>query len=328
MKEAPSIMVVEDEGIVARDLSQRLTHLGYRVPAISMTGEDALKQAEAIHPDLVLMDINLRGGIDGVETASRLRQKHNVPVIYLTAYSDSSTLDRAKQTEPYGYLLKPFVEPELHAAIEVALFKHQRELETESRSPRSNVTVDAAPDGVLLLDLDGTIREANPAAEQMLGLGAKELAGKNFVEKVVSFEWHGWFGQELEEFRAGRKTQGDLWMEIHALRHDATTFPAEATMSLVEAKGQRWLVVFMRDISRRRRFEQEVDKLIRSLQTSLSNMKTLRGMITICTTCKKIRDDRGDWSSIERYLMARTPTTFSHSYCPDCLVQVRRSLGL
>lgn len=328
MKEAPSIMVVEDEGIVARDLSQRLTHLGYRVPAISMTGEDALKQAEAIHPDLVLMDINLRGGIDGVETASRLRQKHNVPVIYLTAYSDSSTLDRAKQTEPYGYLLKPFVEPELHAAIEVALFKHQRELEKESRSPRGNVTVDAAPDGVLVLNLDGTICEMNPAAEQMLGFQAKDLAGKDFVEKVVSFEWHGWFNQELEEFRAGRKTQGDLWMEIHALRHDATTFPAEATMSLVEAKGQRWLAVFMRDISRRRRFEQEVDKLIRGLQTSLSNMKTLRGLITICTTCKKIRDDRGDWSNIERYLMARTPTTFSHSYCPDCLVQVRRSLGL
>ncbi|HEY1170606.1 MAG TPA: response regulator [Verrucomicrobiae bacterium] len=328
MKESPSIMVVEDEGIVARDLSQRLTHLGYRVPAISMTGEDALKQAEAIHPDLVLMDINLRGGIDGVETATRLRQKHNVPVIYLTAYSDSSTLDRAKQTEPYGYLLKPFVEPELHAAIEVALFKHQRELQSETNGPRADKTMDAAPDGVLLLDMEGKITEANSAAENILGATSKDLKGKIFLEKVVSFEWHTWFGHEMEEFAAGRKSQGDTWMEIHALRHDATTFPAEVTMSLVEAKGQRWMVIFMRDISRRRRFEQEVDKLIRSLQSSLANMKTLRGMITICTTCKKIRDDRGDWSTIERYLMSRTPATFSHSYCPDCLAQVRRSLGL
>ncbi len=328
MKDSPSILVVEDEGIVARDLSQRLTHLGYRVPAISMTGEDALKQAATLRPDLVLMDINLRGGIDGVETASRLRQKHNLPVIYLTAYSDSSTLDRAKQTEPYGFLLKPFVEPELHAAIEVALFKHGREIENEARSPRSNVTVNAAPDGVLLLDMDGTICELNPAAESILGYQTKDLAGKSFVEKVISFEWYGWFNQELEEFRAGRKTQGDLWMEIHALRHDATTFPAETTINVIEAKGQRWLVVFMRDISRRRRFEQEVDKLIRSLQSSLSNMRTLRGMITICTTCKKIRDDRGDWNSLERYLMSRTPATFSHSYCPDCLTDVRRSLGL
>lgn len=328
MKESPSIMVVEDEGIVARDLTQRLTHMGYRVPAISMTGEDALAQAEALHPDLVLMDINLRGSIDGVETATRLRKKHNVPVIYLTAYSDSSTLERAKQTEPYGYLLKPFVEPELHAAIEVALFKHQRSQENEARSPRSNVTIDAAPDAVMVLSMEGAIVEVNPAAVHMLGVESKDLSGKQFIEKVVSFEWHGWFSQELEEFRSGRKTQGDVWMEIHALRQDGTTFPAETTMSLVEVMGQRWMVVFMRDISRRRRFEQEVDKLIRNLQNSLTNMRTLRGLITICTTCKKVRDDRGDWNTIERYLMARTPATFSHSYCPDCLGQVRRSLGL
>ncbi len=328
MKEAPAILVVEDEGIVARDLSQRLTHLGYRVPAISMTGEDALRQAEAIRPDLVLMDINLRGGMDGVETATRLRAKHSLPVIYLTAYSDQSTLDRAKQTEPYGYLLKPFVEPELQAAIEVALFKHQREQEQAEAQPTNNATFEAAPDAVLVLDLDGVIQELNPSAESMLGRKAEKLVGQPFGESVVSFEWHGWLQEELVEFRAGRKASSDLWLEIHAVRDAGTTFPAEMTMSVIEVKGHKWIAVFLRDISRRRRFEQEVDKLIRSLQSSLNNMKTLRGLITICTCCKKIRDERGDWSTLERYLMARTPATFSHSYCPDCLSQVRKSLGL
>lgn len=328
MKEAPAILVVEDEGIVARDLSQRLTHLGYRVPAISMTGEDALRQADAIQPDLVLMDINLRGSMDGVETANRLRAKHSLPVIYLTAYSDQSTLERAKQTEPYGYLLKPFVEPELQAAIEVALFKHQREKEQQGNLPTNHAAVEAAPDAVLVLSLAGVIQEVNPAAETMLGRKADKLIGLPFGENVVSFEWHGWLQEEMNEFRAGRKAHSDLWMEIHAVRDQGVTFPAEMTLSLIEAKGQQWIAVFLRDISRRRRFEQEVDKLIRGLQSSLNNMKTLRGLITICTTCKKIRDERGDWSSLERYLMSRTPATFSHSYCPDCLAQVRKNLGL
>lgn len=328
MKQSASIMVVEDEGIVARDLSNRLNQLGYQVPSISMSGEDALKQAAALRPDLVLMDINLRGGIDGVETAAKLRDRHNIPVVYLTAYSDSVTLDRAKRTEPYGYLLKPFVEPELQAVIEVALHKHQCERDKQNDQSKNDLVAKAAPDAVMLLDTEGNIMELNPAAEQILHRKIDQLKGKSFTDMVVSFEWHTWFQQELEDFRAGRKNHADLWLEIHALRADGTAFPAEMTMALIEAQGKKLIAVFLRDITRRRRFEQEVDKLIRNLQNTVNNMRTLRGLITVCTTCKKIRDERGEWNTFERYLSARTPATFSHSYCPDCLAQVRRTLGL
>ena len=121
------ILVVEDEPIVALDLQRHLEKLGYDVPAVAASGEEALASADLSSPDLVLMDINLEGDMDGVETAERMRRHHRVPVIYLTAYSNDRTLQRAKVTEPYGYLLKPFEERELQTTIEIALYRHRAE---------------------------------------------------------------------------------------------------------------------------------------------------------------------------------------------------------
>jgi PAS domain S-box-containing protein len=121
------ILVVEDEPIVALDLQQRLQRMGYRVPPAVATGEEAIMAAESRAPDLVLMDINLAGEVDGVTAAERIRQHRRVPVVYLTAYSNERTLQRAKVTEPYGYLLKPFEDRELQTTIEVALYKHETE---------------------------------------------------------------------------------------------------------------------------------------------------------------------------------------------------------
>ena len=121
------ILVVEDEPIVALDLQQRLQRMGYRVPEVVATGEEAVAAARARAPDLVLMDINLAGEVDGVAAAERIRHDRRVPVVYLTAYSNERTLQRAKVTEPYGYLLKPFEDRELQTTIEVALYKHETE---------------------------------------------------------------------------------------------------------------------------------------------------------------------------------------------------------
>jgi signal transduction histidine kinase len=122
---AARIMVVEDERIVALHLRQQLLKLGYDVPAPIASGEVALEQVEHMRPDLVLMDIHVEGKLDGIETAALMGGKHRKPVIYLTAYAETATLDRAKATEPYGYLLKPFSERELHATIEMALARCQ-----------------------------------------------------------------------------------------------------------------------------------------------------------------------------------------------------------
>ena len=123
------ILVVEDEAIVAMDIEDRLSAMGYQFGGAAASGEQALALAEAGQPDLVLMDIRLQGAMDGIVAAEEMRRRFHVPVIFLTAYSEEATLERAKLAEPYGYVLKPFDDRELKSAIEIALYKHQAEEE-------------------------------------------------------------------------------------------------------------------------------------------------------------------------------------------------------
>ena len=118
------ILVVEDEHIVAMGIKKMLKSLGYQVTGIASTGEDAIIKAESTFPDLVLMDIMLKGKIDGIEAAREIITRFGLPVVYLSAYSDSQILERAKQTGPFGYIIKPFEEKDLHSSIEVALQRY------------------------------------------------------------------------------------------------------------------------------------------------------------------------------------------------------------
>ncbi len=131
------ILVVEDEGIVAIGLQHKLQRLGYQVPQVVASGEQAIDIARAEHPDLVLMDIWLEGAIDGTEAAYQIYTKLGIPVIYITAYTGEEVLDRAKLANPFGYLVKPIRDSELNATIKMALYKHQAE-----RKKLSQPTVD------------------------------------------------------------------------------------------------------------------------------------------------------------------------------------------
>ena len=117
------IMVVEDEKLVALAIESCLKNLGYEVPLTVSTGEEAVRRVIDVEPDLVLMDIRLQGAIDGVEAARRIKESFHTPIVYLTAYSEEQTLQRAKITEPFGYIMKPFEERALQATVEVALYK-------------------------------------------------------------------------------------------------------------------------------------------------------------------------------------------------------------
>lgn len=121
------LLIVEDEMIIAEDMAESLRRLGYEVPAVVPSGELAIAKAADIKPDLVLMDINLQGDMDGIETATRIRADFQIPVIFLTAYADSQTLERAKEAEPFGYLLKPFEDRDLQTTIEIAVKRNQAE---------------------------------------------------------------------------------------------------------------------------------------------------------------------------------------------------------
>jgi PAS domain S-box-containing protein len=121
------ILVVEDEVIVAESVRTKLNSLGYEIPEVAVSGQEAVQMAQEIQPDLVLMDIQLQGSMDGIQAAEQIRALFDVPVVYLTAYADERTLQRAKITEPFGYVLKPFALQELHSTIEMGLYKHQTE---------------------------------------------------------------------------------------------------------------------------------------------------------------------------------------------------------
>ncbi|HKQ13762.1 MAG TPA: diguanylate cyclase [Steroidobacteraceae bacterium] len=128
-----SILLVEDEGLIARDLEDTLTRLGYRVSGIASEGTEAIEMARELHPQLVVMDVSLRGDVDGIEAACAIQEDAPVPVIFLTGHSDTETLQRAVMTGPLGYLIKPFQEDDLRAAIEVAIHKHRADIERRQR---------------------------------------------------------------------------------------------------------------------------------------------------------------------------------------------------
>ena len=147
-----SILVVEDESIVAKDIQQSLKKLGYSVPSVENSGEDAIDAAGQHKPDLILMDIMLKGEISGIEAAQQIKNRYQIPVIFLTAYADESTLSKAKVTEPYGYIIKPFKEIDLHTSIEMALYKHGKEQEVrKERDLYSSIVLDKSADDCIFV---------------------------------------------------------------------------------------------------------------------------------------------------------------------------------
>lgn len=184
------ILVVEDEAVVAIDIKMRLLKFGYEVSSSVSTGEDAFIAAEELKPDLVLMDVSLKGKMPGTEAARKIHDLLAVPIVFLTAYADDKTLEGAKMAEPFGYITKPFEDTDLRVTLEMALCKA--------------------------------------------------------------------------------------------------------------------------------RAEKERKELIIKLQQALDEVKTLSGLIPICAACKKIRNDKGYWQAVERYIEERSEAQFTHGICPDC----------
>jgi two-component system response regulator AtoC len=179
---ADRILIVEDERITAEDLRDILNGLGYEVTGVVGTGHEALREAERNPPDLALMDIRIKGDMDGTEIAEILRERFDIPVIYLTAHADRATLTRAKLARPLGYLVKPFQESELQASVEIALYRHRHEREARERHRRLNDVVTNLMQGVISVDAARIVLVFNAAAEALTGWTADEALGKPIEE--------------------------------------------------------------------------------------------------------------------------------------------------
>ncbi|PJZ64417.1 response regulator [Leptospira wolffii] len=183
----PKILVVEDEIIVAVNLGQKLKKLGYDLVGITSSGEEAIQKAEENHPDLVLMDINIEGNLDGIQTAELLRNRFQTPVIYLTAYADENTLNRAKRTQPLGYIVKPFESDQLRSSIEVALYKNELEHRSRKNEESLKSTLNHLESGIITTDENGLVIFCNPVAEKIIGLSYPECIGQPLT-KILKLE--------------------------------------------------------------------------------------------------------------------------------------------
>ena len=181
----PHILVVEDEIILAKNIQNRLEKLGYSVPAVVSSGEKAVKKAAETHPDLILMDIKLEGDTDGIEAAEQIRRSFNIPVVYLTAYADNKTLQRAKITEPYGYIIKPFSERELQSNIEITLYKHKMENKLKKSREHLQNIINSTSEIIISLNKNNRVSTWNKAAERITGYKQKEVIRKHITKLDV-----------------------------------------------------------------------------------------------------------------------------------------------
>jgi two-component system cell cycle sensor histidine kinase/response regulator CckA len=253
------ILVVEDEAIVARNIQLELNSLGYAVPAIAASGEEALQRVAEIHPDLVLMDIALKGTMDGVETTERMQERFDVPVVYLTASADERTLERAKKTGPFGYLLKPYEERELQTTIEIALHKHKTEAARREMQQWLAATLRCIGDAVIATDARGCITMLNPAAETLTGWSQQEALGKELLEvfPVVRPGTRTPLANPLT--KAVREGKVSCLEESSVvLAKDGKEIPVEGSFAPVydEHGSFSGFVVVLRDISARRQAEE------------------------------------------------------------------------
>ncbi len=172
-----SVLVVEDEAIVAADLAGKLQQLGYFVAGSASTGEQAIELSRRHRPSLILMDIRLAGEMDGVTAADLIRRELDLPVVFLTAYSDSATLDRAKITGPFGYIIKPFEDRELRTTIEMAIYKHRADQQVRQQREWLRVTLTSIGDAVITCDTEARVTFLNPVAEAVTGWKSSEVLG-------------------------------------------------------------------------------------------------------------------------------------------------------
>jgi PAS domain S-box-containing protein len=176
------ILIVEDDRIVARDIQQQLARIGHVVVGITARGEDVATLVLENRPDLVLMDIRLEGKLDGIDVAHQIHERLGIPVIFLTAYADEETVRRARVTEPFGYLLKPFEDSQLRTTIEMALYKHAAERKLRESERRYAVTLSSIGDAVIATDELLRVTFMNPVAEKLTGWTQKEAIGLPLIE--------------------------------------------------------------------------------------------------------------------------------------------------
>ncbi len=333
------IFIVEDQRLIAADLDNTLLKLGYLVAGSVASGAEAVEQTLALRPDLVLMDIRLQGDMDGIEASEAIRQRFDVPVVFLTAYADEETLVRAKLAAPYGYVVKPFNQRELRAAIEIALYKHEAdELLSKQRArleaaEQFRLLVDSVRDyAIFKLDCEGLIISWNAGAERIKGYRADEIIGQHFS---ILHTPEAIAAGEPERHLAVARREGRFQQEGWRVRKDGSRFWASVVITaLFDADGR--LLGFAkvaRDMTEARRHEQALEQAIRArdefLQVASHELKTpLTTLLIQLDTLKRTIESAGALTdSLSDSMDLATRQSVRLSRLIDSLLDVTRISG-
>ncbi len=273
------ILIVEDETIVAEDIRGTLLLLGHEVPAIAASGDEAIEKIAEAKPDLVLMDIVLRGEKDGIQTAEDIRSRYGIPVVYLTAYSDEDTFRRALGTDPCCYLLKPFEPQQLHHIIEMCLYKHTIERKLKKSEERFRLITEHSQDISCLLDPEGNLMYVSPACREVMGYAQEEVVGASafsFIHPDDREEVKKSYDEVLKE-RKGKINS----IRCRHKNGDWRILEASGSYALDVSGNPHYGVVVARDVTERkkkekalRENEQFLKDILNSIQDGISVLDT------------------------------------------------------
>ena len=250
------VLIVEDEALVAEDLKMAVTDLGYEVVGRADNAEEAVKKAVTLKPDVILMDIVLKGEKNGIDASHEIKAQMNIPIIFLTAYTDIGLIDKAKSTEPYAYLVKPFQERQLLASVEMAMHKCQIETKLKESEEFSFSLQNNSPNPILVINPDSTVRYVNPALEKLTGFSSNAILGKK--------EPYPWWTEEAPPKNAPLKAamhKGKTKREVAYQKKTGERFWVEITTTPVKNNGEfKYYLVNWVDVSERKQAEEALQK--------------------------------------------------------------------
>jgi len=309
------VLIIEDEQMIAEDIKYILKNNKYEIAGSYAKGEEVIENFDNLTPDIILMDIMLEGDLNGIETGKRLNEIDDVPIIFLTAYADTKTIEATKEVTPYGYIVKPFEEKELIAMVETALVRFQTEKKLAESNAQFESMFKGNPEPCVYLDKEFRIIDINPRFKEYFGYELGDIKGEKINSIIIPDDF------DAEAAKLNKETlAGYVYYDTLRKAKNGDLLPVSISAAPIVIDGeQRGSFVIYKDIIKRAKIEEEREELIKQLQKALDEVKTLEGLIPICSHCKKIRDDSGFWGNVEQYIAKHSNVDFSHGICPDCL---------
>jgi PAS domain S-box-containing protein len=307
-----NILIVEDELILAEALRVQLERIGYQVVGQATTAVEAVHLANSLKPDLVLMDIQLDGPADGIEAGSEIRTRFDIPVVFLTAFSDRSTIEQVKRAEPYGYLAKPVKSETLQTTVEIALHKSRVESRLRQRERWLTSTLTSIYDAFIAVDHLGNVVFLNPLAAELTGWTNTEAMGKP-VEQILVLINRGDGDESPLNLTADAAREGHVQpfpSNTHCLHRKEGAWRVAGHAAPVRDAANMVIgtaLVF--------RFSEGVVEPARP-----EKLTGTKDIVVACASCKNIREDNVEqrWVPVETFFENRFDILFSHGICPDC----------